>query len=334
MTKLLPILLVPVTLCAICIAKPINMLRLQSPNVDKIYTADEVDIKANIKHQLDHLPLRNSDCPSSVQVTLKVVLRKSGKVTDIIVLKSSGCSYDQQAIKAAAKLEFEPALKGGYPVSQYAQLDYNTAPSEWPGVSSPTTISASPTGTAYGLLLDQSGSKENFEYISAAARIIINAHRPSDEAFIVGFVGADRIQNLQELTSNKVRLINCLSQLQAAGGKSPIVDAVYVSAQYLLQVRSNSRTRPALVLITQGDDQSSYYKLDQLLLALRQYHVPVYILAYANGVKEGKGTKRYEKAIALINKLARESDGELILADNPKDIEARAAEIVRLLQHE
>src|SRR5262245_33646677 len=72
----------------------------QSPNEDKVYAVDEVDVRAKIKNRLEYLPERKGDCPDAVHVSLRVVLRKSGEVTDIRVTKPSGCSYDQEAIKA------------------------------------------------------------------------------------------------------------------------------------------------------------------------------------------------------------------------------------------
>ena len=111
--------------CALAmpVAKPMT---LQSPDDDKVFLAQEVDVKAKLKNKLDSLPTRKNDCPESVEVALKMVLRKTGKVTDVTVLQSSGCSYDREAIKAASKLKFDPALKDGQPVSQYAEVRYKT----------------------------------------------------------------------------------------------------------------------------------------------------------------------------------------------------------------
>ena len=67
---------------------------------DPVYTRDEVDVHAKLKNQPEHLPKLPNDCPSPIDVSSQVVLRKSGKVTDVTVLNSSGCSYDREAIKA------------------------------------------------------------------------------------------------------------------------------------------------------------------------------------------------------------------------------------------
>ena len=93
---------------------------------DKVYTAQEVDKKARIKNRLENLPQRKQDCPETVQAKLRVVLHKSGKVTEATVTESSGCSYDAEVIKVARQLKFTPAIKDGQPVSQYSELTYET----------------------------------------------------------------------------------------------------------------------------------------------------------------------------------------------------------------
>lgn len=101
----------------------------QSVTDDPVYTVDQVDLRAKVKNQLEHLPDALADCPIPIGVSLRVVLRKSGKVTDITVVKSSGCSYDREAIKAVRKLKFDPAIKSGQQVSQLTNIEYNTTAS-------------------------------------------------------------------------------------------------------------------------------------------------------------------------------------------------------------
>jgi TonB family protein len=331
MNKLLSslvILLTSLAACAISIGHPYRTRGMQSLDEDKVYTVNEVDVKANVRNKLEHLPDRKSDCPDTVQVSLRVVLRKSGKVTDIAVIKSSGCSYDQEAIKAVRKLKFDPAVKAGRPVSQFSEIEYETAPAESPNV--PQVPDA--TSLSYGLLLDYSGSmKEDLKYITGAAKTIIEANNPSDETFIVRFISSDKIETLQEFTSDKMKLRSSLNGLQTEGGQTAIIDAVYLGTQHLSQRTLNSKAPRALVLITDGDERASYHKLDVLLTSLHQNQIPVYILAYLNNVKKEQGPKRYEKAMAFINQLAQESRGKVILAENGKDIEAKATDIIRLL---
>jgi TonB family protein len=128
MQMMLRILVFSVAFLAVCTIggqKQANSHAFQSDD-DMIYAVDEVDVKAKIKNKLENLPDRKNDCPDPVHVSLRVVLRKSGKVTDVTIVKSSGCSYDREAIKAVLKLKFNPAVKGGQPVSQYSGIEYRT----------------------------------------------------------------------------------------------------------------------------------------------------------------------------------------------------------------
>lgn len=65
-------------------------------------------------------------CDQSDGLTrLRVTFDKSGKITDAEVVASSGCdSFDQQAIKAAKKIKFQPAIKGGEPITITKLVEY------------------------------------------------------------------------------------------------------------------------------------------------------------------------------------------------------------------
>jgi TonB family protein len=93
---------------------------------DRIYTAKEVDVKAKIKQTTD-TPQPGRDCfefDYPRVVLLRVVLHKSGVVSDVTLVKKSGCSYDKDAIRVARKIRFEPAKKNGQNVSQYLMVQY------------------------------------------------------------------------------------------------------------------------------------------------------------------------------------------------------------------
>ncbi len=97
-----------------------------TPVEDKVYLPKEVDVKAKVKRQLDDLPQPGRDCEETVRlfVILKVVLHKSGKVTEVVVIRGTGCSYDKDASRVAHNLKFIPAMKDGHPVSQYLTAQY------------------------------------------------------------------------------------------------------------------------------------------------------------------------------------------------------------------
>jgi TonB family protein len=96
---------------------------------ERIYTAKEVDVKAKIK-QATGTPQPGRDCfefDYPRVVVLEIVLHKSGVVSDVKLIKKSGCTYDKDAIRVARKMEFEPAKKNGQDVSQYLTVQYEYA---------------------------------------------------------------------------------------------------------------------------------------------------------------------------------------------------------------
>ena len=58
-------------------------------------------------------------CPNGGGTTvLKVTFDKSAKVTNVLMVSSSGCdAFDRSAIKAASNIKFKPAVKNGEPVT-------------------------------------------------------------------------------------------------------------------------------------------------------------------------------------------------------------------------
>jgi len=56
---------------------------------------------------------------------LSVVFDKSAKVTDVAIVKPSGCrEFDDRAIAAAMKIRFEPAVKNGQAATVAKRVEY------------------------------------------------------------------------------------------------------------------------------------------------------------------------------------------------------------------
>lgn len=91
---------------------------------DNVYTAKEVDVRAKITNRMENIPVAGKDCPREGFVSLRIILHKSGSVTDVTVITRMGCSYDESTVEAARKFKFTPAVKDGKPVSQYQLLEY------------------------------------------------------------------------------------------------------------------------------------------------------------------------------------------------------------------
>jgi TonB family protein len=62
---------------------------------------------------------------SPAVVILRAIFCDSGKVTDIKVQKGVSHSLDDEAIRTAKTIRFQPAEKGGKPVAQWMTLEYH-----------------------------------------------------------------------------------------------------------------------------------------------------------------------------------------------------------------
>jgi Ca-activated chloride channel family protein len=188
-----------------------------------------------------------------------------------------------------------------------------------------------PLSLTYGLVIDCSGTVRPYlNDVSSAASLILKANSDSDETFVTKFISSDKIQNIQDLTSDKAALVDSLGGLFAEGGKSSIVDAVYFATQYLNDHTNNPRR--AIVLITDGDERASFHKLDEVVSYLGKHKIPVYILAYVYDVKKESGSTNYKKALAFLDALATESGGKVVIADKANELPEKAAQIIRLLR--
>lgn len=57
-------------------------------------------------------------------VTLRVLLSARGKIARVRVTKGLRAGLTENAIRAACRMEFKPAIKGGQPVAQWLTAEY------------------------------------------------------------------------------------------------------------------------------------------------------------------------------------------------------------------
>ncbi|MEO8434338.1 MAG: energy transducer TonB [Pyrinomonadaceae bacterium] len=97
----------------------------QSQSQDTIYQPNKVTVKAKITRKVEprytEEARRNG---TSGRVIVRVVLRASGEVTDIVILQGLPHGLNDSAVRAAQETRFEPAIRDDRKVSQYLRLEY------------------------------------------------------------------------------------------------------------------------------------------------------------------------------------------------------------------
>lgn len=191
----------------------------------------------------------------------------------------------------------------------------------------------------YGLAIDTSGSlRPAFEQVITAGKAIINSNKKGDETFLERFISSDKIETVQDFTSNKDALMDGLDTLYVEGGQTAVIDGVYLAAEHVAEYRKggdDDRRRRALIVVTDGEDRSSYYPEAQLFQRLREEDVQIFVIGFVNELDADKGLIRKsprDKAVNLLNRLASETGGRAFFPSSLAEVPGIANEIVRDLR--
>ena len=179
-------------------------------------------------------------------------------------------------------------------------------------------FSKSEVPTNYSLLVDNSGSlRQQIEQVIEAGKYLVGANRKDDETAIIRFVSSDKIEVLQDFTKNKTDLTDALDNMYIEGGQTAIIDAVYLAVERLNQSstaqKDLDRTRRAIVLVTDGEDRSSYYSEAQLLELLKESDVQIFVVGFVKALSDDKGfisKSPQGKAKQFLERLATSTGGK------------------------
>ena len=156
-----------------------------------------------------------------------------------------------------------------------------------------------------GLLVDTSGSvQERFSFEKLSAKKFVNKvlSNPSDLAFITGF--ATDITVTQDFTANQEYLDKGIEQLTNGGG-TKIFDAVSYACWKLAAYPERERVAKVLVILSDGEDNSSHRSLKQTIQDAETTGVTIYTVSTSEN-NDGRKTA----ADKVLQALAERSGGE------------------------
>ena len=223
------------------------------------------------------------------------------------------------------------------PVNNLRQSDFHVFED---GVTQPVeSFSREEVPISYGLAIDTSQSlRSQIQAVIDAGKTIVNSNKPGDETFLVRFISSEKIETLQDFTSNKDLLMDGLDDLYVEGGQTAVIDAVYLTAEHVAEYKkgdSSDRRLRALVVITDGEDRASFYSQEKLFARLREEDVQIYVIGFVKELDKEGGLIRKsprDKAVNLINRLATETGGRAFLPESLSELPQIANEIVRDLR--
>src|SRR5579872_611848 len=178
-----------------------------------------------------------------------------------------------------------------------------------------------------GLLLDLSGSmKDKFNAEREAVTEFFRNANPQDDYFVITFSSRPKLLSVGTQSIDEIQ-----SSLGTAipDGKTAMLDAISIA---MTRMRSAKYKRRALLIVSDGGDNSSRISFRNIKRLVRDSDVDV----YAIGLFDTAFFKTFEELMGKtwLNEITDETGGRTIKVDSFKKIPETAATISRLLRNE
>ena len=174
-----------------------------------------------------------------------------------------------------------------------------------------------------GLIIDNSGSmRDKRAKVEAAALALVKESNPEDEVFVVNFNDEAFLDNPhgKDFTSDIKEMEEALTRIDSRGGTA-MRDAIRMSIDHLKE--KAHKDKKVLVVVTDGNDNSSVISLENLVKASQQSEVLIYSIGLL-AEEERREAKRAERAL---NALAVATGGEAFFPKELAEVDRHRAQV-------
>jgi Ca-activated chloride channel family protein len=175
-----------------------------------------------------------------------------------------------------------------------------------------------------GILIDSSGSMyDKRPSVDAAALNLVKLSNPKDEAFVVDFNSEPYID--QDFTSSIAKLQQGLAYMKAGGGTA-LYDAVIASADYLS--KNAKQTKQVLLIVTDGDDNSSNASLEEAIQRVQALDGPsIYCIGLLFGGDLNHKDSKHSREV--LTQLSDETGGQAYFPKSLKEVDGIAQQVAQ-----
>jgi Ca-activated chloride channel family protein len=180
-----------------------------------------------------------------------------------------------------------------------------------------------------GLVIDNSGSMRNkLAQVKTAALALIKESNRDDEIFIVNFNDSAYLDNPKDkpFTNDMRELEAALAKIDTRGGTA-MRDAIQMSIDHL---KGSHRDKKVLVVITDGNDNSSVVAMDSVM---RNAHKSG-VLLYGVGLLTEEEHREAAKAKKALNDLAEATGGKTFFPKEVGEVDAIARQVARDIRNQ
>jgi VWFA-related protein len=192
-----------------------------------------------------------------------------------------------------------------------------------------TQFASEDTPISVGLVFDCSGSMgDKLKKSREAVAQLLKTANPDDEFFLVEF--NDRAELVVSLTGRSEEIQNRLTFTQSKG-RTALLDAIILA---MSQMRKAHNPRKALVIISDGGDNSSRYTMSEVKQRVRESDVQIYAIGILELMGERGRTPEESAGPGLLNFVAEQTGGRLFEAGNLNELPDIASKIGAALRNQ
>jgi Ca-activated chloride channel family protein len=178
-----------------------------------------------------------------------------------------------------------------------------------------------------GLLIDNSGSmRDKRPNVNVAALTFVRTSNPDDEIFVAHFNDLYSFDLDKPFTNNLGDLGKALEQTESRGATA-LYDAILNSMDRL---KSGYNTKKVLLIISDGEDNSSHNDLEATLDRLKHSNVMV----YAVGLFHDEDPKDAETARRALTAITQATGGAAYFPDSPQQVADICTQIAYDIRHQ
>jgi VWFA-related protein len=177
-----------------------------------------------------------------------------------------------------------------------------------------------------GLIIDNSASMRNKRaQVAAALLTLVHASNPDDEEFVMNF--SERPVMAQDFTQDIQKLESTLGKIDSSG-PTAMRDALSMGLEHLKRLARNDKK--VLLVVTDGDDNSSVETLTRLSREAQQSGVLIYAIGLLNDDDEREAIR----AKRDLDMLTRETGGEVFYPKELSEVDGIARHVAHDLRNQ
>ena len=164
-----------------------------------------------------------------------------------------------------------------------------------------------------GLVIDNSGSmRDKRPRVNAAALTLVEASNPQDEAFVVNFNDDFYLDLDKDFTNSIPELKEALERIDSRGSTA-LYDAIIGSLDH---VKKGAKDKKVLLVVTDGEDNTSHNSLEKTLREIQKTDTVVYTI----GLLSEESKKNAKRAKRALEQIALASGGLAFFPENVGDV--------------